>query len=115
MQLKVTRTFGEMYQQYRDESRENFKAAEKANPKLYGAGEIGGAIGTAFIPGVGAASGARLATVVGKSALQGGLTGLGASESESYSDLAKDAVKGAGIGAVGGAVGHGIGKVSKTS
>lgn len=93
------------YEQARDESRAAYKEAQEANPLTYGAGEIGGAVGTAFVPGLGAlnaAKGAKLATVVGKSALQGGLAGLGLSEADDLSGMAKDTALGLGLGATGG-------------
>jgi hypothetical protein len=98
------------YEQARNESRDAYKQAQEANPLTYGAGELGGAIGTAFIPGLGAASGAKLAAVAGKAALQGGIAGLGNSEAESVGDMARDAAVGAGTGAAGGAIGYGLGK-----
>ena len=97
------RTFGELYKQYRDESRQNFKKAQEANPGTYTTGEVAGAIGSAFIPGLNVAKGAGLAANVGKAALQGGLMGLGSSEAEDLSGMAKDTATGAALGGAGGA------------
>lgn len=103
----------EEYKRQRDESRKNFEAAQKANPMSYGAGEIGGGIATAFIPGVGAIGAAgKAATLGGKVAAgaaaglrQGAITGLGMSNEESLGGIAKDTAIGAGAGAVvGGAI-----------
>jgi len=103
--------FGRLYAQARDESRNAYKAAETANPKTYGAGELGGMIGTAFIPGLNAGTGARLAATVGKGALQGGLAAAGNTENDVLSQGgATDIAKGVGLGALGGAAGYGIGK-----
>jgi len=93
----------EAYLKERDESRAAYEAAEKANPALYTTGDVVGGIATAFVPGLGAlnaAKGARLATVAGKAALQGGLTGMGRSEGETIGDIAKDSAIGAGASAL---------------
>lgn len=96
-----SRKFGEMYKAYRDESRENFKKAEEANPKSFMAGNVGGAVATSLIPGMGGAS-------IGKLALQGAAQGLGSSEADlTEGDVVgavKDTAMGAGTGAaIGGA------------
>lgn len=99
------------YEQARDESRKAYAAAEKANPKSYLVGDIGGSVATAFVPGLGALNagkGARLAEVAGKAALQGGLTGFGKSEEESAGGLLKDTASGAVIGGALGTAGHGL-------
>lgn len=106
--------FGELYKKARDESRANFKAAQEANPLSYTAGEIGGAVGTAFIPGMQAASGAKLAAVAGRAALAGGVAGLGTSEADltegEIGQAALDTAKGAALGGVMGAAAQGAGK-----
>lgn len=99
------------YEEGRDESRRLNAAAEAANPKSYLAGDMGGSVATAFVPGLGAlnaAKGARLAQVAGKAALQGGLTGFGKSEEESAGGLLADTAKGAMIGGALGTAGHGL-------
>ena len=104
------------YEQARDESRANYNEAKEANPLTYGASELGGAIGSAFIPGMGALNagrGARLAEVAGKAALQGGLSGYGNSTAEDTEGLLKDTAKGAVIGGGLGAAGYGVAKGAK--
>lgn len=94
--------FVDLYRKHRDESRKNYDLAKNTNPLSYGAGEIGGAVSTAFIPGLGAfnaAKGATLATRTGLAAAQGGLSGLGLSNEESVEGMAKDTALGAGMGA----------------
>ena len=82
---------GDLYEQRRDESRANYKKSEEDNPLTYGAGQIGGAVGTAFVPGLGGAS-------LGKLAAQGAGHASGASEADNVGDLARDAATGAGMG-----------------
>lgn len=91
------------------ESRANYKEAEEANPLSSIAGGITGAVGTAFIPGVGALNAGKAATFAGRlglAAAQGGLTGLGTSEEDNALGLAKDSLKGAAIGAAAQGVGE---------
>lgn len=90
------------YEQARDESRANYAAAQEANPITYGTGEVGGALATALIPGVGALNAGKAASFAGRAGLaaaQGGLTGAGLSNEEDFSGLAKDAAFGAATGA----------------
>lgn len=99
--------FMENYKKHRDESRVNYKAAEAANPKTYLGGQLGGSVPTLFVPGLGAAeAGTGLASIIGRGALQGGAMGLGASEGENASDLARDTAIGATVGGATGAVGE---------
>lgn len=114
------------YEQARDESRQAYKMAEQANPGTYLTGDIAGSILPALIPGAagvsigkatlglagrGAASG--VARMAGQAALAGAVEGLGRSEGERVSDIAKDVAMG-GItgGVVGGALG-GLGRAAK--
>lgn len=90
------------YKKYRDESRKNYDTAEKANPKTYLGGNVAGGIASTFVPGLGAlnaAKGAKLATLAGKGALQGGIMGLGGSESDTVAGDVVNTAIGAGIGA----------------
>ena len=100
--------FGELYKKFRDESRSNFKKAQDANPDEYLAGEVTGAVGTAFVPGMGGANLVKLAAM-------GGAAGLGASESETIGgqlvDTGKGIVTGAALGAAGKLAGAGASKV----
>ena len=93
-------SFVENYKKHRDESRQAYETAEQANPKSYMAGQFGGAVGTALIPGMGGAS-------LGKLALQGGMQGLGSSEADltegDVGGAALDTAIGTGIGLAGGA------------
>lgn len=107
--------FGNLYSQYRDESRAKNKAAQEANPASYTSGEVGGAVASAFIPGGALAKGAKLAHVAGRAALTGGIAGAGYSEGENAVDIGKDVAAGAALGGTVGAVaplvGRGISKV----
>ena len=95
-----------VYEQERDISREAYKEAERVNPKSYLAGEVGGSLATAVIPGMAAAKGASLATIAGKSALAGAAQALGSTEKTQVGEVASDVAKGAVVsGIIGGAVG----------
>jgi hypothetical protein len=110
---KELKDFQDLYGQHRDESREANKAAQEANPNSYLAGNIGGSIATAFVPGLGAlnaAKGAKLATQVGKGALAGGIAGFGSSDAEGV-ELLKDTATGVGFGAAVPVAFKGAGKV----
>lgn len=102
-----------LYEKYRNESRNAYKAAEEANPTAYTVGEIGGGLTSFAIPGLNAAKGADLAQVIGKAALQGGL--MGAGSAKEMSNIPEAALKGAGwgglFGGAGGAAGAGLGAV----
>lgn len=102
------RTFGELYEQFRDESRANNENAQKANPKSYMAGQIAGAIAAAAVPGTLAARGALGAGRVAQAASalnstagligQGAAQGLGESKADNLGGMARDAGAGAGAG-----------------
>lgn len=79
------------YEQARDESRKAYEDAQAANPYTYGAGQIGGAVATAFIPGLGEMN-------LAKAAAMGGAQALGDSKADNIADLAKDTALGVGIG-----------------
>lgn len=96
------------YEQARDESRKNFKTAEKANPGYYLAGEVGGGLATAAIPFGGTAT---LGKAIATGAKLGGVTALGNSEADNIKDVAKDVGSGIALGAGGGALGVGASKV----
>lgn len=102
--------FGNLYKQYRDESRKNYDDAKKANPGTYTTGEIGAGVATAFVPGLNLAKGASIAKVAAQGALMGGASGAGYSNEENLGDVAIDAAKGA---AVGGIVGGGMAKAGQ--
>ncbi len=104
--------FGKLYEQARNESRAAYKSAQDANPATYGIGEVGGALGTMFVPGLNVAKGASLAKTAGAAALQGGAMGVGGSQAESVADVALDGLKGAAVGGAGGAAGYGLAKAA---
>lgn len=101
----------DLYGKRVEESRQAYREAEKAHPGTYTTGEVAGGIGAAFIPGLGAAKGAKLASVAGRAALEGAIQGYGGSEASGL-DLAKDtaigSVIGGTLGAAGGALGNKI-------
>lgn len=90
------------YAQARDESRKAYEEAQASNPITYGAGEIGGAIGTAFIPGLNIAKGATLGARAAGAAGLGATAALGSSQADltkgEYADAAKDTAIGAALG-----------------
>lgn len=103
-------SYGDAYRTRRDAIREADDKAAAANPNTYLAGEVGGAVGTAFVPGMGAlnaSKGAKAAEAVGKAAAGGGASGLGLSEAdvtkgqlpEAFDDARQGALLGAGFGA----------------
>lgn len=79
------------YEQARDESRKAYDDAQAANPMTYGAGQIGGAVATAFVPGLGEVN-------LAKAAALGGVQALGDSKANNAADLTKDTALGVGIG-----------------
>lgn len=81
------------YAANRDESRTNFKAAQEANPLTYLGGNLAGGLGTAFVPGMAPAT-------LGKIAGLGAVAGVGSSEENNLTGMAKDAATGAAIGGV---------------
>ncbi len=99
----------ELYEQHRDESRQNFKAARERSPYATFAGEM---LGGLAVPGIGAAkAGLTGAKTVGQAALQGAkvgaaggaLYGAGSSEADVLSgDFVQDVATG---GVIGGALG----------
>lgn len=108
------RDLGDVYRQERDESRAAYRAAEAANPGLYRAGEIGGGVAGAFVPGLGVGKG--LAGALRAGAALGGAAGLGGSEADltrgDVGGALADTAGGAAFGAIGGAAGHGLGKLA---
>ena len=109
------------YDQALQESRNNYKAAEEANPITYNVGDIGSSIGAGLLTG-GAGLGVGLAKtgakVAGKELLKdmakagvkaaqlGGAEGLMRSDATG-TDRLKDAAAGAALGGVGGSLIHG--------
>lgn len=95
--------------------RARYNAAQAANPKSYMAGQLGGALASSFVPGIGAINvgkGAGIAEVAAKGALQGGLSGFGAAEDKFSAKGARETAVGAAGGAVIGSAFHGIGTLA---
>ncbi len=107
--LTSDQSLADAYKQSRDESRANNLAAQKANPGTYTTGEVGGAIGSAFIPGANIAKGAGLLKTALHAAALGGATGLGYSDADNAKDLAIDTGKSALTGGALGAGAHVVG------
>lgn len=88
----------------RDQYRQGDEAAQKANPYSFGAGNVAGAIGTAFVPGLNLAKGATLGARAAGAAGLGAITAIGASKHDltqgDVGGVAKDAALGGAIGAV---------------
>ncbi len=122
------KTLGQLYAEERDDSRQNFKAAEQANPWTYRGGQVAGSVATSAIPGGGtfglgkaaasviggagkAASVGRAVTAMGvNAAAQGAVEAAGSSEGKSAGEVLSDAGKG---GAVGGGIGGAFGAAGK--
>jgi len=122
------KTLGQLYSEERDDSRQNFKAAETANPGTYLGGNLAGSLATGFIPGAGtfglgkAAAGiisgagkvagiSRAVVGAGVNAgAQGAVEAAGSSEGKTAGAILSDAGKGGGIGA---GIGGGFGAAGK--
>lgn len=80
------------YRLNRDAARETFSTARQQHPIAYGTGEVAGAIGTSFVPGMGwvnAAKGASALKAIGAGVKAGALGGFGGSEADiSRGDIA---------------------------
>lgn len=99
------KSFGESYPARRDEYRKTLGDAEKSSPTAYRIGNAGGAIGSAFVPGLNALNvgkGASLLGNIGKAAVGGGIAGAGYSKGDltegGVPELASDIGQGAAIG-----------------
>ncbi len=101
------------YEQARDESRANFKAAQEANPVTYGAGQVAGGVASAFVPGLNVAKlGTAGARVLGGAGI-GALTGVGSSEASDVGGLASDAAVGGLIGGAASGIAESISPVRR--
>lgn len=107
---------GGSYAQGRDESRAAFAAAEKANPRTYLGGEVGGGILSTFVPGLGWLNAGKTAVAgLATGAAAGAATGLGRSTADTVTGQALDVAKGAAVGGVlGGAIGGVLQAVSRS-
>lgn len=98
------RSFGDIYTQERDQSREAYRQAEEQHPGAYWTGNIGGALATApFLVGKaaqGLSLGQKLLAAAKVGMAYGAVGGLGASEGDTAGELVADTAKGAGIGAL---------------
>lgn len=107
--------FAERYRRERDASRAAYEAAQRANPKSYLAGELGGGLATALLPGGAAAQGAKAATLgakVGRGLATGlglgALSGAGASQADLTQGEVLETLKNMGTNAaIGGTLGAG--------
>jgi len=118
-------TIADVYREARQDHLDYDKAAQKANPKSYLAGDLAGSAFSMFIPGGAVFKTAGLASKLKKGAAiggaVGGVEGLGRSEADltkgEIEEAAKDTLLGGAIGAtIGGAVpalGPGLEKVGK--
>jgi hypothetical protein len=102
----------DLYTQHRDESRDAFKRAADANPLTSMAGNITGSV----LPSLAMPAFSTVKGAAAVGALGGAATGLGTSEAEDLSGLAKDTTIGGGVGAVtGGALQGLINKLNPTA
>ncbi len=117
------RDYVDTYRQKQKVNQGIYDKAQQDNPKSYMTGEIGGSLASSFVPGLGWMNAGKKATTavkVGKAALQGGLSGLGASKSsgldgyEGLKDVASDTATGAGMGLAGAGAGELVGKFGRS-
>ena len=94
-----------------NEIRQENTSARESNPGTYFGGEMAGAVGTALVPGLGAAKGASLGKLAARGATEGAIYGAGAAEGD-ITDRLKGAATGGTIGAV---LPVGLRGVSKTA
>lgn len=112
--LTTPEKLGDAYRRERDSIRDNDAIAQEANPKTYLGSQVAGGIASAFVPGLGAAKGASLLARLGSGAALGAANGIGASNSEDLSGLAKDALTGGALGTAGTGVAEGVGAAGKS-
>lgn len=99
-----TQDFVKNYIKNRDANRAANTAAEATHPYAYGAGQVGGALATAAIPGLNIAKGATLAARGAQAAGLGAATALGYSNADLTQGDIGGAVKDTAIGAAAGPV-----------
>ena len=88
------------YRSNRDDARESLAGHQEVNPKSYMAGEVGGGLATALVPGLNAAKGASLSTQASKMAAQGAAEGYGRSDADTALEQLSDTAVGGTIGAI---------------
>lgn len=98
------------YKSARDKYREGFDKSKTDNPKTYVTGQFGGAIAQSAIPGMQISPANGLLKVIGQSAAQGALQGIG--ENENEENLGSDITKSALIGGASGAIGKRLSKLT---
>lgn len=101
---------GTDYETGRDEARQYFQSLQQENPEAYTAGNITGAIGQNFVPGLGVVGKGKTIANILKSGGLGALQGLGASEGQTIGDIAQDTAFGGATGLVFGGAGEGLAK-----
>ncbi len=99
------------YQEELAKVRPAFDKAAEDQPVAFQGADIAGAIGTAFIPGIGIAKGASALNIIGKSAAFGATRALGETDKLLSKEALEEAVSGGLLGAGAGAVAVGLGKV----
>lgn len=94
-------SFGDTYDKEVADQRNAIAKAKNDNPMTYTGGNLAGNVATSFIPGIGIAKGAGLASTLGKAGLQGALIGAGESDKSITNPeaLGEDVAKGAAYGA----------------
>lgn len=112
--------YGTAYKAWKNVIRKADQKAKDEHPWTYGASQLAGGVGTAFLPGLGALNAGKDAGIIaaaGKGALAGGLYGAGDSTAdattyEGFKDMLGDAAHGAKWGAAMGAGTKIAGKVA---
>lgn len=98
------------YNKGKQDYRAEDEAAKLENPKSFIAGNLGGGLLTAFVPGLGIAKGAGTAANLARVAGAGAINSIGSGEQEgSLGNVGKDAAIGAGAGVVG----YGLGQLAQ--
>lgn len=98
------------YEKRRDESRQNYKMSEQANPGTYMAGNVAGSLATIpLMPASAATAGGRIL----QAATTGAVTGYGANENRDK--ILQDMALGGAVGGVAGGAAEGISKAIRAS
>lgn len=101
--------------QHKDNLRRSYDRARQDRPVSFGAGQVGGGLATAFVPGVaiarGAQGAARLGAMAATGAAAGAASGIGAGEGGAFDgERYRGALPGAALGALAGPAIYGAGK-----
>lgn len=107
------------YQHNRDKIRNEINKAEESHPDYHTAGQLTGAIGSVFIPGMGwlnATKAAKLLGAFGKGTVAGGVIGAGTSDADltegQFEKFGKDILKSGFVGGVAGAATNALGNIA---